>query len=69
MNTTDVIAEQTADKIFDGLDDFSKWSMAKEGTAFTSYEDYGDEVCAVLARRARAWYCYQIATNGFNCKK
>lgn len=68
FNSTDVEIEKRADEIFDSLDNYSKWCLAKEGTAFTTYEDHGQDVCAVLTRRARAWMCYQEATKGFNCK-
>ena len=48
-------AEKRADEIFDNLDDYSRGSLALHGTAFTTYEDEGDQVCKCLERRARAW--------------
>lgn len=71
-NTDMIVAEEAearADQIFDALDDYSKWCLAQNGTAFTTYEDHGEEVCACLSRRARAWKCYQVTTGGFNCRQ
>jgi hypothetical protein len=55
MDQADQEAERRADLIFDELDDYSKGVLAQQGTAFTTYEENGEEVCAALNRRARAW--------------
>lgn len=68
FNSTDVEIEKRADQIFDSLDDYAKFSLWQHGTAFTTYEDLGEDICAVLNRRARAWRAYQEKVGGFNCK-
>ena len=69
FDSTDVEIERRADMVFDGLSDFEKFSLWRDGTAFTTYERLGDEVCAVLKRRARAWWCLQVTNGGFNARK
>lgn len=49
-------AQKKADEVFDALDDYARLEIVRCGTAFTSYEDLGDEVCAWLNARARSWY-------------
>lgn len=48
-------AQQRGNEIFEALDDYGRGQLAIWGTAFTTYEDEGDEVCAQLNERARAW--------------
>jgi len=62
------IAREEADKIFDALSDYGRWRLSREGTAFTTYEEHGEDVCAALNHRARVWYAYQVETGGFNCR-
>jgi len=46
-----VLARQT----FDELDWFSRWCIWQGGTAFTTYEDNGEEYCAELRKLVDAW--------------
>lgn len=39
---------ERAEEIFAGLDEFARWSIRMGGTAFTTYEDEGDDVCRHL---------------------
>ena len=57
MTHEEQAAQAKADEIFDELDDYGRWTLYTGGTAFTTYEDYGPEVCAFLNARARSWYC------------
>ncbi len=55
FSSADAAAEAQSDIVFDGLDDYARLCLAEHGTAFTTYEDLGDDVCKCLERRARAW--------------
>ena len=55
----DDIDQSRADEVFDSLDDYGKFELARCGTAFTTYEELGDNVCSWLNARARAWLCSQ----------
>lgn len=57
FDSSDVEAESRADAVFDALGDYERGQLAAFGTAFTTYEGLGDDVCACLNRRARAWRC------------
>jgi hypothetical protein len=55
FDAVDVEVERRADEVFDPLDDYARDQLCSWGTAFTSYEGLGEDVCAALMRRARAW--------------
>jgi len=48
-------AETRAEAIFAELDDYGRTQLCRWGTAFTTYEDEGDEVCVALRAKADAW--------------
>ncbi len=41
--------------VFEVLDTYERGQIAAWGTAFTTYEDFGDEVCAELNQLANRW--------------
>lgn len=55
MDEAERAAQRRADEIFDALNDYERGVLAQQGTAFTIYEEEGDEVCAWLNARARSW--------------
>lgn len=56
FDSTDVEIEKRSDAVFDSLNAYERSEIVRCGTAFTTYEEHGDEVCAALERRCRAWY-------------
>lgn len=62
FDSTDAEVERRADLVFAGLDAFAINNIAFT-TAFTTYEDLGDAVCAALERRARAWVAAHYPNN------
>lgn len=56
FDSTDVEVEKRSDAILDKLGAFARSEIVRTGTAFTTYEEHGDDVCAALERRCRAWY-------------
>jgi hypothetical protein len=49
--------------MFDSLDWFGRWCIHTGGTAFTTYEDEGEEFCAELNRLVDAWAVEQRAAS------
>lgn len=64
MTNEDGQAQRRADEIFDSLDDYDRVCLAQLGTAFTTYEDEGGDVCAWLNSRAHSWRCAQLTRLG-----
>jgi hypothetical protein len=59
FDSADVEAERRSDEVFDKLDVYERFEIVRGGTAFTTYEELGDDVRACLEsleRRCRAWY-------------
>lgn len=64
MNYEERQDQAKADEVFDALDDYSKGQLAALGTAFTTYEDLGDNVCRWLNARANSWRAAQMTRAG-----
>jgi hypothetical protein len=60
--------EQVASEVFDSLEYYERGQLAAWGTAFTTYEDYGDEVCEILKRKAMAWRHLEEMLDAFKPK-
>ena len=61
FDSTDVEAERRSDEVFDKLDVYERFEIVRGGTAFTTYEELGDDVRACLERRCRAWFAAREA--------
>lgn len=59
MTAADKQAQQKAEEIFEGLSNFERNQLHVWGTAFTTFEDHGDDVCAWLRHIARRWMVSQ----------
>lgn len=64
MNAQERADQKKADKVFDALDDYGKGQIAAYGTAFTTYEDLGENVCRWLNARANAWRAAKMTREG-----
>lgn len=61
MDASDRADQHTADAIFEALGTYERGQLAALGTAFTTYEDLGDNVCKWLEARARSWRASQVS--------